>query len=128
MSHHGVQNKQWRQEDMAKALSECRNNDIKVATAAKLYNVPHKTLSDRLKSKVKDDCPGAGRQSILSKKQEQNQCNYIEYIANRGFPLTINQIMMFAWCVDKKSGGNQFEETGPTEGWWNGLRRSTRSL
>ena len=82
----------------------------------KYYNVQRKTLSGRLKSKVKDDCSGAGRLFVLSKGQEQK-------MENREFPLTTYKMTMFAWYVDTKSGGNQFGETGPTEGWWNGFKK-----
>ena len=108
---------------MAAALDECRNNGMKVAAAARLHNVPRKTLSDRLRSRVSEDCTGAGRPSILLDEEEKSLCNYIEYMANRGFPLTINQIKMYAWCIDKKNGRNKFGEAGLTEGWWNCFKK-----
>ena len=55
--------------------------------------------------------------------QEENLCRYIEYMAQRGFPLTINQILMYAWCMDRMSGANKFGEKGPCYGWWLWLRR-----
>ena len=43
-------------------------------------------------------------------------------MAGRAFPLTVQQIKMFAWCIDKK-GENKFTENGPSKNWWIGFKK-----
>ena len=117
-----VKRRQWSQEDMDEALKKCRAQEMNITNAAKTYNVPRKTMTDRLKRKVEDNCCN-GRRTVLNPTEENSLCSYIEYMATRGFPLTINQIIMFAWCIDKKSGRNSFEPRGPTEMWWQGFKK-----
>ena len=39
-------------------------------------------------------------------------------MANRGFPLSIQQICVFAWCIVSDRGKNKvFPEKGQTRGW-----------
>ena len=114
--------RQWRQEDMMKALEEVRSGTKKASAAARDNGVPRKTLCDRLHKKVDDDCK-LGGPTILTEEQEKSLCGYIEYMASQGFPLTINQVIMFAWCIDKSVGGNKFGETGPCYGWWLKFKR-----
>ena len=45
----GVKLRQWRQEDMNQALRACREDNLGLRAAARLYNVPRKTLGDRFK-------------------------------------------------------------------------------
>nr|XP_039260857.1 uncharacterized protein LOC120337202 [Styela clava] len=47
---------------------------------------------------------------------------YIEYLAKRAFPLTIDIIKKYAWAVDKKSGKNLFGKNGPSRKWWQGFK------
>ena len=44
----------------------------------------------------------------------------------RGFPLTVSQIMMYAWCIDKKSGRNKFGENDPCYTLWLGFKSRHR--
>lgn len=40
-------------------------------------------------------------------------------MAGKGFPLTINQIIMHAWSIDKApSGKHAFKVKGPSYQWW----------
>ena len=48
----GVKLRQWRQEDMNQALRACREDNLGLRAAARLYNVPRKTLGDRFNKKV----------------------------------------------------------------------------
>jgi hypothetical protein len=66
---------------------------------------------------VKEDC-APGKPTALSSEHELSLCNYTEYIANRGFPLTVTQILIYAWCIDRRSGRHIFGERGPCYGWW----------
>ena len=118
-SRKGVKLRNWSQEDMDKALTDVRERGISERQAARENNVPRKTLSDRLRNKLKggDNCT-MGKPPILTNEQEENLCSYIAYMAQRGFPLTVNQIIMFAWCIDRSCGKSAFGESGPCYGWW----------
>ena len=43
-------------------------------------------------------------------------------MAQRGFPLTIHQIKMYAWAIDKLKGEKRFGEQGSTIAWWLGFK------
>ena len=120
----GVRLRNWSQEDMEKALSDVRDRGLSERQAAAENNVPRKTLSDRIHKRLKggDNCT-MGRSTILSYSQEKDLCSYIEYMAQRGFPLTVNQIIMFAWCIDRSCGNSAFGENGPCYGWWIHFKR-----
>ena len=118
----GLKHRQWSSEDMAAAIKDVRENGVAPGTAAKAHNIPRKTLSDRLQKKGDEDTNGAGRPTFLSQENEISICGYIDYMAQRGFPLTVNTIMMIAWAVDKKTGGNKFGERGPSETWWHSFK------
>ena len=113
----GIKLRQWTQEDMERALEAVRERNVSATKAAIDFNVPRKTLTDRLHKKVADSCK-LGKPRALSDEHEKSLCGYIEYMAQRGFPLTVNQIIMYAWCMDKMSGRKVFGEAGPCYGWW----------
>jgi hypothetical protein len=46
----------------------------------------------------KEDC-APGKQTALSAEHELSLCNYIEYMANRVFPLALAQILMYAALI-----------------------------
>ncbi|KAK4306646.1 hypothetical protein Pmani_021539 [Petrolisthes manimaculis] len=118
----GIKHSQWTREDMQRAIKACKTGMMTPSQAAKEYNVPRKTLTDRLQRKVSEDCTNAGRKRALTPGQEKDLCRFIEYMAMRGFPLTVNQILMLAWCIDKVQGRKVFGASGPCEGWWRSFR------
>ncbi|KAJ8018254.1 hypothetical protein HOLleu_43854 [Holothuria leucospilota] len=101
---------------MRKALQNVENGSP-TTTAARENGVPRKTLSDRVHKKLAVDAK-LGAECKLSKDSEETLNQYIQYIALRAFPLTVNQISMFAWTIDKASGSNKFGENGPSYHWW----------
>ena len=114
--------RQWDPDSMKNAMRDVQEHGMKAATAAKRHCVPRKTLTDRLQNKVKSDCP-LGKPTNLTSDQEENLCRYIDYMSQRGFPLTVNQVIMYAWCMDRMSGANKFGEKGPCYGWWLWFKR-----
>ena len=118
----GEKKRKWDQVDMDEALADVRLNGLRPSEAARKHKVPRKSLTDRLENKVKDNCRVGGRGTILSEEHELSLCAYIKYMAQRGFPLTVSQIMMYAWCVDKKEDQNKFGENGPCYTWWLGFK------
>ena len=87
---------------MEKALEAVQKNLTSVTTAANKFNVPRKTLDDRVKGRVvhgRKSGPG----TILTPAEEDILCNYLIYMAQRGFPLTMKMVMAYAWSLAKKS-------------------------
>ena len=74
-------------EDMVAALEAVKSNALTVTQAATTYNVPRKTLDDRVKGRVVHGM-NPGRDTVLSPREEKALCNYLVYMAERGFPLT----------------------------------------
>lgn len=118
----GEKRRQWDPDNMMSALSDVKNKTRTPSEAAKFYKVPRKTLTDRISKNIKDDCKAGGAGTYLSEEHEQSLCSYIEYMAHRGFPLTVNQVMMYAWVIDKTKGKKKFGENGPCYGWWLGFK------
>ena len=118
----GKKHCQWQPGDMEEALEACRERGMSASKASREFSVPRRTLADRLSKKVKDSVRGAGNCTFLTAEQEQVLCNYISLMAQRAFPLTIQQILSYAWCIDKKSGRNKFGPNGPSETWWKGFK------
>lgn len=118
----GEKRRKWGQDDMDKALEDIRLNGMRPSAASKKYDIPRKTITDRLEKKVADDCRGSGPGTHLSKDHEAALVSYIEYMAQRAFPLTITQIMMYAWVIDRTEGGNKFGPNGPCYTWWLGFK------
>ena len=96
--------------------AKVRNNRMKPTEAARFYKIPRKTLTDRISKNIKDDCKGGGGGTYLSEEHEQSLCSYIDYMAKRGFPLTISPIIMYTWVIDKTKGKNKFGAKGPCYG------------
>ncbi|VDI05778.1 Hypothetical predicted protein [Mytilus galloprovincialis] len=114
---------QWNQEDMSKAYKAAKLGQMSIAQASKTYNVPRMTLSDRVKGKVAMDAK-MGASTVLTSEDEISLVNYIEYMAQRGFPLSVSQVIGFAWCIAKEHpGARVFNESGPTEKWWRGFKK-----
>ena len=122
-SRKGEKKRKWDQANMEMALSELRNKTMKPTEASRYYKIPRKTLTDRISKNIKDDCKGGGAGTFLSQEHEESLCSYIDYMAKRGFPLTISQIIMYAWVIDKTKGEQKFGPNGPCHGWWLGFKK-----
>ena len=112
----------WTPEQMEAAIDAVIDNGLSISAAAKEHEVPRKTLSDKINNKHPKP---PGRQTVLTKEEEEMLVNYIKYMSSHAFPLTIAMIKSFAWAVAKKSGkGNCFNlESGPGKTWWNKFRK-----
>ena len=96
---------------------------ISVIGAATQFQVPRKTLDDRVKGRVQHGAkPGAG--TALTVEEEGALASYLLYMAERGFPLTFNMARAFTWAVSLRAGTQaRFNnETGPGKNWWRGFR------
>ncbi|VDI39220.1 Hypothetical predicted protein [Mytilus galloprovincialis] len=65
-----------------------------------------------------------GSSTVLTSEDEISLVNYIEYMAQRGFPLSVSQVIGFARCIAKEHpGARVFNEPGATEKWWRGFKK-----
>ena len=102
---------------------EAVKRGISVSGAARQFQVPPKTLDDCVKGHVQHGAkPGPG--TALTVEEEGALASYLLYMAERGFPLTINMARAFAWAVSLRAGTQaRFNnETGPGKNWWRGFR------
>ncbi|KAH3729694.1 hypothetical protein DPMN_055672 [Dreissena polymorpha] len=67
-----------------------RKRSMSVSSASKKFGVPRMTLSDRINGKVALDAK-MGVDTALTTDEEAALVSYIGYMANRGFPLSIQQ-------------------------------------
>jgi hypothetical protein len=110
--------RQWSQQDMNDAYNDVRGGFLTISKASRVYDVPRKTLSDRIHGNV-DLHAKMGPSTALSTEEEASLVRYIEYMAGRGFPLTVDQACAFAWAIAKEAGkAHVFTENGPSEMWW----------
>ena len=75
---------------------EAVSQGMAVSTAAKPFNVPQKTLDDRVKGRVKHGTKPRP-DTVLTEKEEAALMSYLVYMAQRGFPLT--RTMTMAFCL-----------------------------
>ncbi len=88
---------------MIKAMEVVESKEKSISAAAKMFNVPRKTLDDRVKGHIKHGSkPGVC--TALTFIQEKSLVNYLLYMAERGFPLTRTMVKAFALAIAKRSG------------------------
>lgn len=115
--------RQWSQENMNMAYSAVIEGRMSIRKAASEFQVPRMSLSDRVNHKVQLQSK-SGVCTVLSESDEVALKNYIKYMAQRGFPLSISQVKGFALCIANKSNGNnKFAAQGPSKAWWRNFRR-----
>lgn len=114
--------RKWSEESMISAFNAVKSGNMSISSAAKMFKVPRMTLSDRINGKVSLNAK-MGVKTALTEDEELALCNYISYMANRGFPLTIQQLIGFAWCIAREHGKESvFTKSGPSRKWWKGFK------
>ena len=112
---------QFSVEDFEKAVAAATDNKKSIGGAAKEFNIPHKTLSDRTNGRHPKN---AGRPTYLTETEESSLTGYIKYIASHSFPLNIKQIHAYAWAILLRRGQpEQSYKTRPSEKWWRGFKK-----
>ena len=87
MASAGEKKRRKLRKDEDEDMVAVKSNALTVSQAATTYNVPRKTLDDRVKGRVVHGM-NPGRDTVLSPREEKALCNYLVYMAERGFPLT----------------------------------------
>lgn len=88
--------RQYDQSSLDLAVTSVKVGDQTVNSAAGVYGVPRKTISNRLK-KGQDVVTKLGGPTIFSASQELDLVKRLKYLEGRGFPLDINGLLRSAY-------------------------------
>ena len=118
-----LKRRQWNPQDMEVAMRAVQQDGMTVSAAAKQHLVPRKTLDNWIRGRVKHGT-NPGPSTVLTAEEEDALAGYLLYIAECGFPLTVNMARSFALAVSLCSGtsGRFNEETRPGKHWWSNFR------
>ena len=89
--------KKWNEESMVAVAVEMNKMSITAATAA-TFDVPRKTLDDRVKGRVKHGVK-PGPNTVFTLEKGNAFVLYLVHMANCGFPLTCTMVKAFAWAI-----------------------------
>ena len=90
--------------------------------AARMYNIPVKTLRRRIIGSVSLDCK-PGPSTVLTKEEEQCLAKYIIEMADRGFGLVSEDVMRAAFTIVEQSGRpHPFHDGMAGRGWLEAFR------
>ena len=114
----------WKPDDMQRAMDAVCNDKVTISDAARRFEVPRKTLDDRMKGLVQHGT-SPGPKTVLTAVEEAALVQYLVYMAQRSFPLTRTMVMAFAWAIAKRTGkADRFNpEYGPSKHWWSNFRK-----
>jgi hypothetical protein len=100
--------KQYDGEQMERAISAVKQKKMKIRLAAKEFQVPKSTLSDKLKGRYKGMKPGP--RTELTDEEEKALVHFLLYMANQGFPLTRSMTRCFIIDIIKQSGTHSLKK------------------
>lgn len=113
--------RKWTDQDMKNALAAVQQG-MSMGKAAKAFNVPKQTISDRIRGKYNTTKPG--RPTELTDSEEDALIYYIKYMASIANPLSVSAIKGFAWNIAKKKDTTRFNEiSGPGHSWWEKFKK-----
>ncbi|XP_060560017.1 jerky protein homolog-like [Ruditapes philippinarum] len=114
---------------MSAAFRAVKTENVSISAAAKSFGVPRMSLSDRVYHKVPLHKSKMGVKTALTDEEETALCNYITYMANRGFPLSAPQLLGFELCIAKeRNKEGVFTKNGPSRKWLRGFKRRHPNL
>ena len=92
----------WSDDSMLAAMEAVRTSKMSISVAANRFNVPRKTLDDRLKGRVQHGThPGVS--TVLTVQEENSLVNYLLHMAQCGFLLTRTMVKAYAWSISDES-------------------------
>ena len=100
-----------------KAAVNAVENGMSVYAASKAFGIPNSTLYDHAKGKYKGYDTSFGPARALTDEEEEALVNYLKYMSECGFPLSVKMIRLFAEEILKSSGRPRDRDTGPTDSW-----------
>lgn len=86
----------WSEESLKAAIIALKNAEMSVYAAAKMYQIPRKTLERRFKQNNDKKGP-MGPSSLFGKENENKLANHIKSMQAKGFPLTIDDVRKIAY-------------------------------
>ena len=123
-----VKRMQWQDSDMKAAMEEVRQGKGTPTAIARKYNVPRRTLTDRMKGRVQHGRK-PGPSTALSKAEEDALVAYLVHMAKQGFPLTPKMTTAYAWAIAIRSGNaDRFPKSGPSRNWFTRFRKRHQEL
>ena len=108
----------WNNYDMA-VMEAVSSGKVTITAASREFNVPRKTLDDRVKGRVAHG-KKPGISTVLTTQEEESLEKYCIYMAERGFPLTRTMVKAFGWAISKRSGRNNWfnPDCSPSDHRW----------
>ncbi|KAF5281918.1 hypothetical protein FQR65_LT14444 [Abscondita terminalis] len=112
----------YNEEDMKKAIDAVKKGSP-IATAAKTFEVPRMTLSDKCKGKTPIQRK-MGPPSILSETEEQHLVRWICHLGSKGFPVTSCQLLdSVQMLLKSQNKTNPFANNRPGQHWLEAFQR-----
>lgn len=119
--------KSYTEEDIQKAIKEVQENKVSVYRAAKNFQIPEMTLSDRLKGKSSSS---HGKSPVLSAAIEEEIAEWILRCAMMGDPRSKDDVLNAASELAKLSPDdhNRFKNEIPSSFWFTGFMKRHPNL
>ena len=119
--------KQLSKESMAAAL-ESVEGGMGVREASRLYNIPFETLRRRAIKDVSIDCR-PGPPTVLTDEEEGESASYCVKMADMGFGLSRDDVMLIAFKIAESSGREHpFTKGTAGRAWFDGFRSRHSNL
>jgi len=131
-SHKGQKLNTWNPENMENAIKEFRQQTqnpsgqiMSMRSLARAWQIPYRTLRNRVVGKVKGYGHVSGRPTVFSQQEEEDLVKVITEMAEVGFPLTRSDIRKLAFEYAQKQGLKCFSEIKKSAGyyWFENLMR-----
>lgn len=108
------QYKNYTEESLLQAINDTKYNDVR--TVAKNYNIPYRTLYNKIRRKHTKSCGG---QTVLTSDEENELSEYLITCADYGMPLEKNDIKLVVSSYLNKKGQttNKFKNNIPSNEW-----------
>ena len=119
--------KQWSSESMAAAI-EMIEGGMGVREASRLYNLPYETLRRRVNHVVNVECR-PGPPTVLTDEEEKQLADYCVKMADMGFGLSREDVMLTAFRIAEISGRKHpFTKGSAGRSWFDGFRSRHQNL
>ncbi|XP_053405016.1 uncharacterized protein LOC128558830 [Mercenaria mercenaria] len=114
--------KNYTEEDLSRAVSAVKRNQLTVTQAAKEYGLPRTTLTDHVKNP--ETRTKKGPQKQLTKEESDGLVAFVLYMAGHGFPMTRLMVRCYVQEIVRRSGRTTLFnlEKGPSDEWFRKLK------